>query len=770
MNRYFTFVLRHRIAVLILMGIISVASGLSLSRAVIASSVGEMFFGDSPAYLGYLERIQVFGSDEMIVMAYDDSDPLSAQSLDKLEAVVAEIATLDEVGRVTSLLDAQRIQSDPLGLKIETWAEAARAHPSERRALMDELSQDRRRSGLLLGRSHKQAAMLIELEVNPHRTGEKGPILMAGILKAFAKAGYPAHTVHRAGMPAVMAECVALTRQSLGLIFPIVLLVMLSIVTVLFRSPTPVMLAGGVSLLSVLWTLGLATATDAKLTIFESIVPAVIAIVAISDVVHLWSAYLHSLASGAEKQDAIQQSATDVGKACLLTSVTTFVGFVSLTLIPTPMFRQLGWELGFGVAMALLLAMTLVPIAATIGDTPSIKARKMDNPVARLVDGMTRICALVSTRYPRTIIIVFAVWAAIMAVGAAQSTIETSFLRRLSPDNIIRQDALVFEANFAGTRAVDVFVSTPTPEALLDPILIHQLAEYEIALEALPGVDVALSYIDLLRMIHEALGGEGELPQTRAAISQYLLLFELGGGEALDQIIDFERQNTRMAVRVNEDKMRAIHRISVQAEDLSRIHLPPEVEVEASGMLALTGAWLDNIVIGQRRGVGVSFIVITVLMCFGLGSVRIGLLSMIPNLLPLLVLVGTCGLVWTEIDSDTTVILMMAIGIGVDDTIHFLMRFRVESERTPDRDIALNNTFSFAGRAIVMTTVALALGYAPFMLSDYYSTRILGTLLPYTLCVAMLADLLLIPAFIQVGWMRYPALISGEQIENIATV
>ena len=112
-------------------------------------------------------------------------------------------------------------------------------------------------------------------------------------------------------------------------------------------------------------------------------------------------------------------------------------------------------------------------------------------------------------------------------------------------------------------------------------------------------------------------------------------------------------------------------------------------------------------------------------------------------------------ILWGEIDSDTMVVLMMAIGIGVDDTIHFLMRFRVESERTDDIAEAIQRTFDFAGRAIVMTTVILALGFLPFVMSDYYSTRIMGTLLPLALLVAMVADLLLVPALAQVGLLKF---------------
>ena len=141
-------------------------------------------------------------------------------------------------------------------------------------------------------------------------------------------------------------------------------------------------------------------------------------------------------------------------------------------------------------------------------------------------------------------------------------------------------------------------------------------------------------------------------------------------------------------------------------------------------------------------------------MIIWMKSVRIGLWSMLPNLLPILVLGGYLGLFYDEIDSDTITIAMIAIGIGVDDTIHFLMRWRFESARSTTTAEALDRTFHFSGRAIIITTVILAAGFAPFAFSDYYSVRIMGTLLPFTLVVALLADLLFVPALVKLGAIK----------------
>ena len=176
--------------------------------------------------------------------------------------------------------------------------------------------------------------------------------------------------------------------------------------------------------------------------------------------------------------------------------------------------------------------------------------------------------------------------------------------------------------------------------------------------------------------------------------------------------------------------------------------------MEVTGLQALLGEWLGAIIGGQQKGLLFSCVIIALMMMLALRSVWLGLWSMLPNLLPLWVLGGCLAWVYREVDSDTLILAMLAIGVGVDDTIHFLMRYRTEMAKTSESAEAVRRTFQYAGRGIVMTTCVLCIGFSPCMLSDYYSTHILGTWLPFTLILALSADLLLLPAMANVGLIR----------------
>jgi predicted RND superfamily exporter protein len=431
---------------------------------------------------------------------------------------------------------------------------------------------------------------------------------------------------------------------------------------------------------------------------------------------------------------------------------------VSLSLIPTPVFRSLGLILGFGVAVALLLAMTLVPALFAVMPEPKPLRRGITSFVQTGLDTILAGMQELATRRPRLVIPVFVALLAASLTGITGITIETDFARRLAPDNRIRRDQAWFETYFGGTTMLDLYLSVPEKDGLLDPSLIASAARYQAALQELPEVDDAFSLINLLERIHiemhEDDHGVAPLPTTRPALAQYLLMFEMAGGEDLQRLIDFDRRTMRIAVRLKEQGVRSCYRVGKQAVLMGQQNLGHRVTLEASGLSYLLGDWLDAIIQGQVSGLFLSVFTIATMMVLALRSLGMGLWSMIPNLFPLLVLGGYVGIFWDQADSDVIMVAIIAIGIGVDDTIHFLVRYRIEAARSQDTLTAVRRSFAFAGRAIVMTTFILVAGFIPFAVSDYFTTHMLGTQLPMCLLVALLTDLLLVPALVRVGAMR----------------
>ena len=786
------------------------------SNAILASSIGKMFFGESPRYLRYIENNNKIGSDIQILIGFEGLNPLSAKDMGQLKEIMRGIEELSVPAHVSPNLSTMKLENTQLDdfdegegfdegestdphsskrkshvshvgvvravhglpyatefkragdtLKARKYSEIVQLGPKEAQKSLDAFAKDPLVSGLLLSHDQKKLAVVVELYADKDRPAEVLPQVVTKIKQLIRSKNIPSSQVHWGGMPSMLSELFRLTAYNLQVLLPFVIILMLTSIFLLFRLLWPALIAGLISLIGVIWSMAISVLIDPEISIMHSIMPMVIIIVASSDVIHLISAYLIELRDGHDKETAIRRSASEVGRACLYTSMTTFIGFAALSFIPTPVFRQLGIVLGSGVAISLFLAVTIVPPLLHLLPTPTLKTSKLGG-VSQWVDRFLHSSFILSTTRPLRVLFVFCVMIFFGGYGLTQLEIENQWAGRMEEDNPFVVDQDWFGDHFIKGTVLQVVIDTQRPYGLLEDQVLSQIAQLEDQIEEDEQVDAIFSLTDAVRRLDkEFRGGEGEVPSDRKRVAEYMLLLETMGPRTLDGLIDFERQRMILSVRMESDMVRNLARFGDGVAERMRrvlhpilnpassVHAEFPIKIEATGMLYMVGDWLTEILAGQRRGLIFSFILISFMMIIALRSVKIGLLSMIPNLLPLFLIGGLFGLCYDQTDSDALVLAMLAIGIGVDDTIHFLMRLRLEREAGHPTREALRRTYAYAGRGILITTLVLAVGFAPFALSDYWSIMILGTFLPLTLIFALIADLYLVPALTALGVISF---------------
>ena len=725
--------------------LVSLLSLWSLRDAVIATSIQRMLLGADPAYRSYQARAEDFGGDEILVVAYADPSPLSPAATARLTRAVGRIAQLPEVGEVQSLLDVLRVQAVDGVLEVQPYVALGEAATAA-------LEAEPAAAGLLRSDDRQHSALVVALRPDPARPSEVGPLVMEQVTAILTEEGMT--DLHRAGFLATVSGVLQETRRNLTRLLPLSVAVVVLSVYALFRRALPAAVASAVSLMAMLWTMGFSVQLDPEVNLFSAVVPAVILVVAISDAIHLWSAYLLELAEGHSQAEAIERSVAEVGVACLLTSATTFLGFISLCLIPTPLYRQVGLVLSVGVSAALLITVTLMPVLMSLLPAPAV-LQGAASPEGAAGRGFDRLAAL-TTHHAGKVVVGFALLTALSAWGASRIRLDADLMARMSASSALRQETTFVRTHFAGSNPMEVFVDTPAPDGALDPALLAALQGWQAELIADPEVGAAHSLVDVVGTVHRELSGAPGLPDSSAAVAQYMLLLELSEPDALAPLVDFERRTLRVLTRLRTGEIRRSHDLARAAEQAALARLGPGFVVEATGLSVLFGGFIDDLVAGQRSGLLFSLATIAGMMVLGLRSLRCGLASMLPNLLPLLAVAGLAGWVWSPVDSDIALVGMIAIGIGVDDTIHFLVCLRLEADRAPMPE-AIRRTFRFAGRGIVFTTIILTLGFLPMALSDYFSIWIMGTLLPGALIIALIADLLLVPAMAALGVFRWPS-------------
>jgi uncharacterized protein len=751
---YLKFILKHRWLVLTLVFVVTCGAGLVMTRGVFASSMVRLFFGESEKYDQYEKLMEEFGASDIMVVAYDEPEIFSARHLSTLKKVSECLEGHKDVRRVNSIADAQRLSNTEDSLVIESYLDLVTKTPTLSGSLRSQALKENSLAGLLISKDGKSTAVGIEFLPDDGRPSEDLPILIQDVYGCFDRHGIKKERLHGAGVIVEASEATAVAIETVEKTVPFTSLFLVIIVFILFRRFWPVTITAGIAVISVIWTVAFAVALDPQINIMLSAVPAVMMVVCFSDVIHLCSAYLLELKGGADKTEAINKSAAEVGVACLFTSITTFVGFISLSFVPTPAFQQLGAVLGFGVAVALLLAVTLAPIYFSIIPVPDTKSTDETNPMQTFVNAVSNKSLRLSTTYPKIVAGSFVLVLIVSAFGASQIKVEADFLGRLSPKSQSRIDSDYMRARFAGSNVVDIYIGTEEDDGIMNPELMAKVAQAERDIVALPEVDDVLSIVDLYGEMGRTMGTP-RLPDTKQGLAQYLLLFEMSGGDSLERMINDPRNKTRMSLRLNGTGLVKTAEVGDKAASILRDALGKSASVTPTGMTYLLGDWVDEILTGQARGLIFAFLVTTIMMMICLRSFRAALISMIPNALPLIVLGGYLGLTWDTVDSDLAFIALIAIGIGVDDTIHFLTRLRLESLRTDDTQEALKNTFYFTGRAIVQTTVILTGGFLPFLWTDYLSLKVMGSLLPMCLIVALVADLLFVPALVKLKILKF---------------
>jgi len=759
MENYIKFIVRYRFFVLGILLLLTLLSGAVLSKTKLSGSMAEIFLGESPEFLRYIERVKEFGSDSFIIIAYEEENLFSKQSIEKLKAVVGKIKDIPIVKNVQSILDLQDVQVVGGMPTAERYVDIAMKQPERSGEIIDKLHSDPLIGGLMISKDGRHSMVVIELVFDEKQSDQDLPPLMKEIFKIFEERGYERSRLHQGGGIPIFVEMLNQILFNFKRLTPIVCLVLFLTVYVLFQRFWPVFITLIVTLIGVNWTMGFGILLFGKINMMTAMVPGIIMIIAFSDVVHLCSSYHMEISKGELKKQAIEKSCSEVGTACLFTSITTFFGFISLALVPAPAYRQFGIILGVGVGLTLIIAMTLTPIIFSLMRAPKPLRVGATSKAQLLLYEAIDFMVHLTRKKPWIIVTAFGVLLVLTVIGVTRIEFEKDIIKNLAEDNPIRADSRYFSEHFDGTNYLDIFIEAPEPNGILKPEVLSRVSAFQNTLLSLSEVDRVLSIGDLFNHMHRLFNpgdAKGNVrPMTEGDISKYLFMFRMVGSDELKSMIDVDSRTIRLRLHLNDSGFFAASRTRQNALDAGQAVLGDKVQIEVTGITALFGQFVVDFIAGQKKGLIFAFLAIFMMMAIALRSFTGGLWSMLPNMIPLLLLGGYVGWFWDLVDSDVIMVAIIAIGISVDDTIHFLFRYRFERERTKDIDIALDKTFHFSGRALIITSVIIVAGFAPFAFADYFFFKIMGTLLPATLAAAMVTDLLLIPAMIKLGAFKF---------------
>lgn len=768
---------KHRIKTLLLLGIVISALLTQLPHITLDTSMEGFLHPDDPALVTYNEFRAQFGRDEMIIIGFQSDNVFDESFLNTLKNIHQELEEqVPYIDEVTSLINARntRGQGDELIVKdlLEEWPNTPQALANVRqRALANHmyrntlLSADGRFTTIIV-RTDAFSSQSTDTEKDLLQGFEDSPSLaqstyltdaentevveaVDAIVQKYKAMGFK---IHLAGTPVVTHFLKwAMIRDMRK--FMIMVVVMISVALfAMFHRISGIVLPLLIVTLTFLSTLSIMAMNGTALKIPTQVLPSFILAIAVGTAVHIMAIFYQQLEKGENKEKAIGYAMGHSGLAILMANMTTAAGLISFAGADVAPVADLGIYASVGVVLSFIYTVILLPALVAIIPFQAKKASRSANNQKRM-DRFLRAVSRISTTHPVRVIVISAVIIVLSIVGALQIRFSHYPLKWFKADNIIRMDTETIDDAMRGSMTIEVVLDTAVENGWHDPDRLKRLNAADTAMEALTHDDnyvgKAFSLTTILKEINQALNENQKtayvIPEDRELAAQEFLLFENSGSDDLEDFVDSQFTKARFTMKFPFKD--AVHYWPFQKmiKEYFQKHFP-DCRIKFTGMISLLSRTISNTIDSLAKSYVIAMMVITILMVFLIGRLRIGLLSMIPNLAPILLMMGIIGAFGFPMDMFTMMVASIAIGLAVDDTIHFMHNFRRYYETCGDPEKAVFETLHTTGRAMLVTTTVLSAGFFIYMFASLNNIIRFGFLTGVTLIAALMADYFLAPA------------------------
>jgi uncharacterized protein len=726
----------------ITLGILLLITGFFLAgipRLQIDNSVDSMLPVDHPARLLYDDVNDTFGGTDVMVIAVHSEDVFSEATLTQVIELTEAFQRLPGVDEVVSLSTAKRMDGEDGTLVVRDLMPTVPESDQERDDLRAYVADQEMYVNNIISSDGFYAGIVVELLPDV----DDSAVVVS--LRQIIDEQQNADDIYVAGGPAVSAEMTTSMKGDLVQLIPFVLLVLAIVLYLSLRTVAGVILPLAVVLLTVIWTAGLMAWLGIPMAMISTTLPIMLIAIGVADAIHILTDYYAGLRRGEEKRSAIRTVVKHIGLAIVLTSITTLVGFLSLGTSPVQQVMQFGLFVGFGVMAALAITLTLIPAALELWGSPRLTTRKATKP-SLSARGLTSLSKFVVKRR-KALLIVGGVLFVLAAIGGTRLVVETNTLRFFRPETPIRQATEVVDLSFGGSESLSIVVSGD----IKSPDVLNGMLDFQDWATALPEVGYTASVADYVTQINEALHdndpAERVIPQTRNAVAQEILLYEMSSDPSdFARVVNYNYEQARIVLRMESLSSSELGGLVQHVEDEVIRSADGQFEVGITGSSYLFKVLTDLLVSGQILSLLVSLLGVALVVGLIFRSVRYGLLSMIPLGFTITLNFGIMGWLNIPLDTATTMLASIAIGIGVDYTVHFLSKYRRELRAGRTSHDAVGETIQTTGRAITTNVMAVAAGFAVLLFSSFGPIATLGALVALSMGISGLAALTLLPA------------------------
>lgn len=685
---------------------------------------------------------------------------------------------------VNSLINARRTYRDGTGtLVVGKLTEPWPSDESDLAKMRSSAMADRTLLGRIIGQAGRHTILALKTPVVSERDSAAIYDAMVSIARKHRSDGFQPLV---GGTPALNASLNSLLLSDLAKMFTLSVVIMFIVLVYLFRHPIAVIGPLYVVFFSAVSTAGTLALLEIPLTMMSNILPAFLFCVGIGHSVHLVSVYRDlrgekNVPSGTAAEELVTEALATTGVPIFFTSVTTMVGLLSFGFASIQAIQEMGYAGAYAVGIAFLASVTILPALLSFHRRGSMGIRKQRH--RDFIDRFLDFCRAASgvlddngrgeepsvgrTRR-RRMLVINSVLAITMVWSATQLRVWHNPLSWIPEEESIRRAFDAMDKHVGGTANVQLLIRGKQGDGLgtgmrdLDTLQALEQIETDIKAYEHPIegniMGTSVSVLDVVKESNRALNSGTDrdyvLPKDDRGVADMLFMFENAGPQEIAQLASRDLNTSQMTVQIRWLEASQFRQLTPYIDRSIAKHVPEGVEIKPTGAVYTLVSTIGNLIWDLLSSFGIAFVVITLLMMVLLKGLKIGLIAMVPNLMPVVVIMGVMHLSGIPIDMNNILIASISIGLAVDDTIHLLHHFRVNHLATGNVEESIRRAMAHSGRAMVSTTLILMLGFFVYMGAEMANIQRFGLLIGLTALFALLIDLFFAPALLRTFYRR----------------
>lgn len=750
--RFTRWVIRHRRIVVGAALAATAVAGSGARRLRLSTDYRTFFSRDNPDLVAYEEVEDIYSRNDnvLFVIKPKTGDIFTPRAIEAIRELTEDAWQIPNSTRVDAITNFQHTRANGDELIVEDLVGSGEITDAVVERARSVAMNEPLLVGRLVARDGSSAGVNVRIALPGESTAEL-PATVSRVrqMERDFRARYPDMEIESTGVALLNMAFAEAPMKDVPLVTPAMFVALLVAVAAMLRSSGGVVGTLVVILLSTVTALGVSGHLGVFLDPTSAAAPTIILTLAVADSVHIVLAYQQYRRQGREQEDAIVEAMRVNAQPVLLTTLTTVIGFLTLNFSDSPPFRLLGNITAFGVGVAWIYSMTVVP--AVLAMTSGRVAARTSNGILQRVS--SRLAALVRSR-PRAVLAASSVGVLTLSALVPTLRINDQYFEYFARSLPVRPGTEFAMQHLTGPYIATFSLDAGEAQGVSDPEFLRTVEAFTEWLEVRPAVAHVNSFSHVMKRLNMNMHADDPAyftqPGNRELGAQYLLLYEMSlpyGLDVNDQI-NVDKSALRLDVTFGDVDVATVEQETRAAQNwLAENGTPSMRNAQGTGPALMFAKITRRNIASMILGTGVGFLLIAGILVIPLKSLRMGFISLIPNIVPTLAAFGIWAILVGEVGFAVSVIAGLSTGIIVDDTVHFLAKYNRARRRMSASD-AVVYAFEHVGPAILATTLIVTVGFAMLGLSTFRVTSYMGALTALTVVCALLVDLFLLPALL----------------------